>query len=271
MASTHDLSELGVQALSSVELGGRQAFASVPVSGSPRVGAAPTVVIDPASAQRAELIAPMQLFAGLPRQLLERIADGAQTLRIASGSYVFKSGETHKGFYVVVYGKVQLLLPNTSGEAKVLAVMERGMSFGEAAMFMGIPFPVSARASDDTMVIFVPQDTLNPVLASRPAFALQMLARMSRRLHNLVQDIAAYTQKNARNRVAAYLFEQVQQGDKSSVRLPDRKQAIASQLSVAPETFSRTLRQLQEDSVIRVSGYEVKIIDMKRLEELAGA
>ena len=270
MAPAHIRTEYPTRALGGVELGERPGYPAAVVASGTRTGAAAGPMIDPASAQRAELLAPMQLFSGLPRPLLERIAEGAQTLRIANGSYVFKHGETHKGFYVVVYGKVQLLLPNAAGDAKVLASMERGMSFGEAAMFMNIPFPVSARASEDTMVVFIPQDTLHPVLATRPAFALQMLARMSHRLHHLVQDIAAYTQKNARNRVAAYLYEHVQHGDKSSVRLPDRKQAIASQLSVAPETFSRTLRQLQEDSIIRVSGYEVKIIDMKRLGELAG-
>ena len=215
-------------------------------------------------------MAPLQLFSGLPRSLLELLADGGQTLRIARGCYVFKHGETHKGFYVVVYGKVQLLLPAETDDAKVLSVMERGMTFGEGAMFMNIPFPISARAAEDAMLIFIPQETLTPVLASRPAFALQLLARMSRRMHKLVQDIAAYTQKNARNRIAAYLLEQVQKNDKPSIQLPDRKQAIASRLSVAPETFSRTLRQMQEDDIIRVSGYQIEVIDMKSLRLIAG-
>ena len=209
------------------------------------------------------------MFAGLPRALLEVIAEGGQTLRIAKGCYVLKHGETQRGFYVVVYGKVQLLLPKVADDAKVLAVMERGMSFGEAAMFMNIPFPVSARATEDTMVIYIPRETLNPVLASRPEFALELLARMSRRLHKLVQDIAGYTQKKASNRIAAYLLEQVQKSDKPSIRLPDRKQAIASRLSVAPETLSRTLRQMQEDGIIRVKGYQINVIDIKGLGQLA--
>ena len=225
--------------------------------------------LDPSAEQRAELIAPLQLFAGLPRPLLDAIAEGGQTLRIARGCYVFKHGEMHKGFYVVVYGKVELLLPGVTDDAKVMSVMERGMSFGEAAMFLNIPFPVSARATEDTMVIFIPRETLDPVLVTRPEFALQLLVRMSRRLHKLTQDIAGYTQKKASNRIAAYLMEQVQLGDKPSLRLPDRKQAIASRLSVAPETFSRTLRQLQESGMIRVKGYQIEVLDMKGLGRLA--
>jgi CRP/FNR family transcriptional regulator, dissimilatory nitrate respiration regulator len=271
MAFARNHTEFGGRGLGGAAVADREAIPAVPLASRARVGAATKAEIDPAAVQRAELIAPLQLFAALPRSLLELIAESGQTLRIARGCYVFKHGETHKGFYVVVYGKVQLLLPAAADDAKVLAVMERGMTFGEAAMFMNIPFPVSARAAEDAMVIFIPQDTLNPVLASQPAFALQLLARMSRRLHKLVQDIAAYTQKNARNRIAAYLLEQVQQSDKLSIQLPDRKQAIASRLSVAPETFSRTLRQMQEDGIIRVSGYQIEVIDMKGLRQIAGS
>jgi CRP-like cAMP-binding protein len=258
--------------LRGVTLADCSAFPAIPLASGARVDAATAATkaeVDPSAAQRAELIAPLQLFAGLPRALLGVIAEGAQTLRVARGCYVFKHGETHKGFYIVVYGKVQMLLPNAADEAKVLAVQERGMSFGEAAMFMNIPFPISARATEDTMVIFIPRETLDPVLASRPEFARQLLVRMSRRLHKLVLDIAGYTQKKASNRIAAYLFEQVQQSATLSFQLPDRKQAIASRLSVAPETLSRTLRQMQEDGIIRVKGYQVEVIDAKGLGLLA--
>lgn len=225
--------------------------------------------IDASTAQRIELIAPLPLFAGLPRPSLLGIAVGGQTLRFARGCYIFKQGETHKGLYVVVYGKVELLLPGAAQDAKVLAVMDRGLSFGEAAMFMNIPFPVSARATEDAIVIFIPRETLDAVLASRPEFSLQLLIRMSRRLHKLVQDIAGYTQKNASTRIAAYLLEQVQQGDRPSIHLLARKQAIASRLSVAPETLSRTLRRMQEDGIIAVKGYRIEVIDMEELGALA--
>jgi CRP/FNR family transcriptional regulator, dissimilatory nitrate respiration regulator len=262
----------GGRGLGGTALADREAIPAIPLASGTRLAAAVPATkaeIDPSAEQRAELIAPLQLFAGLPRSLLEVVAGGGQTLRIAKGCYAFKHGETHKGFYVVVYGKVELLLPKVAQDAKVMAVMEREMSFGEAAMFMDIPFPVSARATEDTMLIFIPRKTLDLVLASRPEFALQLLVRMSQNLHKLVQDIAGYTQQRASNRIAAYLLEQAQQSDKPSIRLPDRKQAIASRLSVAPETLSRTLRQMQEDGIIRVRGYEIKIIDIKGLGQLA--
>lgn len=271
MASARIHHEFGSRGLGGTALADRETFPAVSLASGAWVDPAPKSEVDPSVAQRAELIAPLQLFSGLPRSLLELIAEGGQTLRVARGCYVFKHGETHKGFYVVIYGKVQLLLPKEADDAKVMAVLERGMSFGEAAMFMNIPFPISARAADDSMVIFIPRETLDPVLATRPDFALQLLARMSRRLHNLVQDIAGYTQKNANNRIAEYLLEQVRQSDKPSIRLPDRKRAIASQLSIAPETLSRTLRQMQEDGIIRVRGYQVEVIDMKSLGRIAAS
>lgn len=55
------------------------------------------------------------------------------------------------------------------------------------------------------------------------------------------------------------------------VQLPERKRAIASRLSVAPETLSRTLRAFQDAGLIEVDGYRVQIVDATRLEAIAQA
>jgi CRP-like cAMP-binding protein len=265
MAITYSAREAVRRAPAAASAPGPIASAALAVATRPAAGGAPLT-----AEHKAQLIAPLPLFEGLPPDLLDMIASSGEMQRVPKGEYVFHHGEKHKGFYIVVEGKVQLLLPKTADDEKVLGDMERGNSFGEAAMFMNIPFPISARAAEDSMVIYIPRETLDPVLHARPEFALQLLTRMSRRLHKLVQDIAGYTQKRARSRVASYLLEHAKRDEGSPIQLHDRKQAIASKLSVAPETLSRTLRHLQENGVIRVRGYRIEVCDLKELARLAG-
>ena len=52
--------------------------------------------------------------------------------------------------------------------------------------------------------------------------------------------------------------------------LRERKRQIAAQLGIAPETFSRVLRQLRERSLISGSGRVLNLIDPGGLKALAG-
>ena len=47
------------------------------------------------------------------------------------------------------------------------------------------------------------------------------------------------------------------------------KQTLASRLSVQPETFSRIVRQLSNQGILKVNGSRVEINDRERLRQIA--
>ena len=53
--------------------------------------------------------------------------------------------------------------------------------------------------------------------------------------------------------------------------LRERKRTIAAQLGIAPETFSRVLRQLRERDLISGRGRQLQLLDLNGLRTLAGA
>ena len=55
----------------------------------------------------------------------------------------------------------------------------------------------------------------------------------------------------------------------STVRFIQRKKYVASQLAITPETFSRCLRQLEEEGCISGSGYELQILAPDLLRQKA--
>jgi CRP-like cAMP-binding protein len=50
-----------------------------------------------------------------------------------------------------------------------------------------------------------------------------------------------------------------------TIRLPAKKREIASELAMAPETFSRTVKALEADGIISLSTASVTILDCVRL------
>lgn len=242
--------------------------------------AQPRPLVPPLSttAERARYLSTLALFAELPPRTVERIARQAHALRLPRHALLFEHGARPTGFWTVVAGRVQLLLPAEGGGEKLLSGHGPGSSFGEAEMFGDTPYAVDCRAIEDTVLLFVPSVAVLPALARCGELAQRFLRDISNRMHGLVRDIAQYTQKSAESRIASLLLQLADASpaalvgpaslalpEPRTVRLPDRKRAIASRLSVAPETFSRALRAFQDDGLIRVDGYRVQILDTERL------
>jgi CRP-like cAMP-binding protein len=54
-----------------------------------------------------------------------------------------------------------------------------------------------------------------------------------------------------------------------SLRLQQRKRAVAQELGTTAETFSRTLAQLSRQGLIGVEGYVIRLLDLAALRRLA--
>lgn len=225
-----------------------------------------------ATPEHAPFLASLPLFAALPPRVIDAIARQARCVRLARQAVLFERGAPATGFWVMVSGRVQLVLPAEGGGDKVLASFGAGTPFGEAAMFAELPYPVECRAVDDSQVLFVPAAAVLPALHRSGELAQRFLRDLGQRMHGLIDDIAQYTQKSAESRVAALLLQLAREDDAAdTVRLPERKRAIASRLSVAPETLSRMLRAFQDDGLIQVDGYRVRLLDPARLARIAQA
>lgn len=79
--------------------------------------------------------------------------------------------------------------------------------------------------------------------------------------------------KDAQSRCAEWLVRHAQPvaAGESVVALTQRKCAIAAQLGIAPETFSRVLRQLRERGLIAGTGRTLKVLEPKALRVMAQA
>jgi CRP-like cAMP-binding protein len=94
-----------------------------------------------------------------------------------------------------------------------------------------------------------------------------MIASLSMRLHELIDDMETCTLRTSMQRVVCYLSHMAPDNSVLSYRieLDTNKQTIASQLNLAPETFSRVLGQLSDAGVIVVKGRTINIVDRQRM------
>jgi CRP/FNR family transcriptional regulator len=224
--------------------------------------------------RRRSLVAQLPLFSGLRADAVDAVADIAELRKAAPGTYVAVAGEPARAATAVIFGQIQLLVGSPDGETSVLSLVGPGQTFGEAAVWLGVEYPVSARATQETLLLTFPGDALVGLVQRRPELALRFLTRVSEGLQHLVANIGSHKQKSGEQRLAAYLLELPSlDGEKPipRVRLPASKGTVASLMSMQPETLSRILRRFQEQGLIEMRGRELTICRPQALRTLVDA
>lgn len=214
-----------------------------------------------------EILARQPLFRNLNESELAIIAGGTREYRIRRNEVVFQKGDQPDGMHIVIMGQVKLSIPSAQGAEKVVHMAGPGHTFGEAVIFLDKPYPVSAIATQDSIVMLVAKNTLEDALAESPMLARKMLASLSLRLHELIDDMETCTLRTSMQRVVCFLSQQVPPDvvENFTIQLANSKQTIASQLNLAPETFSRVLSQLSEAGLIAVNGRAITVTSRDKL------
>jgi CRP-like cAMP-binding protein len=214
-----------------------------------------------------EILARQPLFRNLNEAELDIIAAGSREYRLGRNAVVFQKGDQPIGMHIVVMGQVKLSIPSAQGTEKVVHMAGPGHTFGEAVVFLDKPYPVSALSTQDSIVLLVAKHTLESALTESPMLSRKMLASLSLRLHELIDDMETCTLRTSMQRVICYLSQQIPAGLDAdyTIHLANSKQTVASQLNLAPETFSRALSQLSEAGLIQVSGRAITVSSRESL------
>ncbi len=212
-----------------------------------------------------DLLRKTPLFATLPDDDLRRVAALAVPRRFSKKEAVFREGDRADGFFLVASGKVKVFKLSGEGKEQVLHVIEAGQTFAEAVIFEGGVYPAHAETLADTELLFLPKRPFLELLERYPKLAIRMLASLSRWLKRMTDLVESLSLKDVETRLVFYLSEErkargIPPKDGAELELPIGKNVLASRLGTVPETFSRTLKKLQDDGLIDVRGKRIRIL-----------
>lgn len=212
-----------------------------------------------------EILRKTPLFANLPPDDLRRVADISSTQRYEKKSFIFREGERADGFFVVADGRVKVFKLSPDGKEQVLHLIGPGQSFAEATIFEGGTYPAHAEALSGCEIIFLPKRPFTDLLEKNPRIALRMMASLSKWIKRMADLVESISLRDVEARLVRYLSEElgtrgVPARDGAVIELDIGKNVLASRLGTVPETFSRTLKKLQEEGKIRVKGKQIRIL-----------
>ncbi len=214
------------------------------------------------------------LFAGLKEEDLRKIKSISIPKKIVKKELIFAEGETAKGFYVILSGKVKLYKISPEGKEQILHIVSAPDAFAEAALFLEGTYPAYAEALSDGQLLFIPARDFTQMIERNPKLSINMIISLSHFLKKFTALIEELSLKEVSSRVAKYLLDLSLKAEREGkdpmwVELDMSKSQLASRLGTISETLSRTLGKLKTKEVIDVKKHRVKILNRKSLEELA--
>ena len=110
------------------------------------------------------LLGRLPLFAAADGDALDRLPAGPSEHHLPRAAVLYRQSDPCTGFFVVAHGQMKLAVTAPNGNEKVLEIINAHMSFGEAVMFLGKPFPVTAEALTESLVLGIPRTLVEALI-----------------------------------------------------------------------------------------------------------
>lgn len=226
------------------------------------------------SDEAKEILREISLFSSLGDRALDAVAQRTVLKRYPKNAILFREGEAARGLFVVVEGGVKIYRAGRDGREQVLLVEQPGHSVAELPLLDGAPYPASARASEDSRILFLPRDSFQWLYQNNPEIADVTIRELGRRLRMVVRLVDKLSLKDVPARVATELLElaaaagQLRQG--GEFPLDATQEELAGELGTTRESVSRALSALRKDEIVAVDDSRVRILDLHGLRGAAG-
>lgn len=188
--------------------------------------------------------------------------------------FLFYEGDSPQGLFILKEGKVKIIKHSSRGKDVILRLIGPEEMFGEVAAFDGRPYPASAQALEDSMVLHLPQRDFLQLLQQHPAIALRVIEDLGRKLRDANDLIRALTTETVEKRIATVLLklaEKVGRLEERGIRLKIQlsRQDLADMAGTTIETAIRVLSKFTKDRLLMKEGKYIIILDRAALTSLS--
>lgn len=248
--------------------------------GSCRQGKAPSFE-EMKNSVKIELLAQAPLFAGLPVERLRELCDIARVIRVKKGEILFSVDEPASRLFLIASGQIRAYRVNPAGREQTIHVETRGATLAEVALFDDGPYPATAAAEMDSVLLALERESLKAFCLRHPEVAWSALRLLAGRLRRHAELIDQLSLQEVGPRLVRFLLREAEESGQTiaegmSIAISLSHQQLATRIGSVREVVSRSLNRLERDGLISIEGrqtgskgYVVRIKDQAELKALA--
>ena len=209
-----------------------------------------------------------KFFLNASAPLKSAIEASGRRRSYASGQEIFAEGATSDFLPIVISGGVKMIRSPVAGKEVIIGIFGEGDMFAIPPVFDGGPYPASAIATEDTVLLQIPRSDFLKLLADWPEFALATITWMSEMLREKTSIIRNLAIASPEHRIGNVLLKLVEAQEKECpVKIPVRRQDIAEMASLTTETTIRAIRRLADQGLVRIVHGKIIVDDVAPLQK----
>ena len=190
----------------------------------------------------------------------------------ADSPIVLYKGDVGQVLYLILKGKVKVVLFDENGKEIILSTLKSGNYFGEMSAFDQMPRSATVVTVEDSEFLVISQRSITDQINKNPHIALKLLSEMSRRLREADEQISNLALLDVRGRVARALLKLsketiVRKNEGYKIIPRPALKDIAAMSGTSRETVSRVLSEFSQKNLISLTKENIIIFEGLELDE----
>ncbi|MGH8741863.1 MAG: Crp/Fnr family transcriptional regulator [Burkholderiales bacterium] len=208
------------------------------------------------------------LFASFPEEPLRLIALVVTRRSAPRASTIMAAGDATDSLYIVLSGRLKVMMSDSDGKEVILAILGPGEFFGEMGLIDDEPRSASVVTLEPCELLSIAKRDFRKCLAENFEMSMAVMRGLVRRLREADRKIGSLALLDVYGRVSRLLLDMAEtvNGEKIvTKRLP--KQDIAKMIGASREMVSRVMKDLQVGGYIEMRGSNIVLRDTIMLPE----
>lgn len=203
------------------------------------------------------LIRNVPLFSLLPDTQLVLLTQVLLRKPYPKNSTVVATGDPADALYIVISGRLKVMMSDKEGREVILAILSQGDFFGEMGLIDQAPRSATVVTIEPCELLTITQADFTKCLQKNFELTMNVILGLVKRLREADKKIGSLALMDVCGRVARLLMEMAEtiDGQKVVTKLP--KQQIAKMVGATREMVSRVMKEMETGGHIEVRARQI--------------
>lgn len=157
-------------------------------------------------------------------------------------------------YFQIAEGSIKMVSVNDTGKEFIQGIFKAGDSFGEPVLLIDEPYPATAVANEDSLIIKLDKIVFLNILKENPVIHFQFSKVLAKRIYHkslIAKEISTY---GPEHRIFSVLkiFKKNYNLNGEAYKVELSRQQIADMTGLRVETVIRNIKKLQQKKLINI-------------------
>ena len=182
---------------------------------------------------------------------------------------IYEEGNNSNFIYLIIKGVIKCHKFDDQGKELTTALYKEDDLFGYTSFTQNIPYQETATVLKDAEMVGVSKSELKEVLNNNHKLTLELIQLLTDDLKDVKDQLLQMAYGTVHEKTAATIIkfaEKLNRKPDEPIRIS--RNDLASVAGIATETLIRTMSNFKKQGLIEMDGRNIKILDIKKLQEI---